>query len=149
MSKTQVKMQFAGLTKLAMQIEDLGNEALRKATESALNKSKEYVVAQINQAMDNSPYNFKGTGRSHGRARKSLEQVAKMENVVYGNIVECYVGVSWYDAPEATLLAFGTPHIPADFRLHNALKVKGPIEKEVKRIQKEEFQRIIKEAQNG
>lgn len=149
MSKTNVSVNFGGIKKLSAQLEDLGTQYLRQAVDNALNKSKEYVTEKIYEAMENSPYNFKGTGRSHLQTKKSVDEVAKMENISYGTIIECYVGVSWYDAPEATLLAFGTPHIPADFRLHNALKVKGAIAKEVKVIQKEEFLKVLKEAQNG
>lgn len=149
MSKTNISVNFGGIKKLSAQLEDMGETYLKTAVNNALNQSKAYVTDKIHEAMENSPYNFKGSGRSRLQTKKSVDEVSNMENISYGTIVECYVGVSWYDAPEATILAFGTPHIPADFRLHNALKVKGPVEKEVKRIQKEEFQRIIKEAQNG
>lgn len=149
MSKTNVKVQFGGIKRLSEQLEQLGDTYLKQAVENALNKSKEYVTDKVYEAMENSPYNFKGTGRSRLQTKKSVAEVEKMENISYGTIIECYVGVSWYDAPEATLLAFGTPHIPADFRLHNALKVKGQIAKQVQAIQKEEFLKVIKEAQNG
>ena len=149
MAKTKFSVDFRGFLDLAKQVDEMGGGFLKKATESALIKSKEYVHQEIERALEASPYNFKGTGRSHGTTRKSAEKVAEMPLTWSGSVATEYVGVSWYDAPEATLLAFGTPHIEGDARLRNALKVKGKVAKEVKAIQKAEFERILKEAGNG
>ena len=149
MAKTKFSVNFDGFLDLARQIDELGEGYLKKATENALTKSKEYVSAQVMDALEKSRYNFKGTERSHGITKKSAEKVASMSLEWQGTMAIDYVGVSWYDAPEATLLAYGTPHIKGDTNLKNALKVKGKVRKEVSRIQQEEFMKVLQEAQNG
>lgn len=149
MAKNKFSLNFDGFLDLARQIDELGEGYLKKATENALIKSKEYVNGKIAEALETSPYNFKGTGRSHGITKKSAEKVADMPLEWQGTLAILPVGVSWYDAPEATLLAYGTPHIKGDTKLRNAIKVKGKVAKEVSQIQKEEFLKVMKEAQNG
>lgn len=142
-------IDYKELTKLQNKIAYLGEEAVKQATINALTKSKEYANKKVEEAMDNSLYNFKGKGRSTGNAKRVATQVSKMPVENVGGYVYAYVGVSWYVAPEVTLLAFGTPHIAADFRLHNAIKVNGNVKKEVLEIQQEEFNKVIKEALNN
>lgn len=149
MAKTKFSLDFEGMLDLSRQIDELGTKYLKQATENALRKSKEYVSGEVERALNNSPYNFKGTGRSHLITKKSAEKVANMPIEWQGTLAIEYVGVSWYDAPEATILAYGTPHIKGDTNLLNALKVKGKIKKEVSRIQQEEFVKVLQEAQNG
>ena len=149
MAKNKFSLNFDGFLDLARQIDELGEGYLKQATENALTKSKEYVNGQIAEALETSPYNFKGTGRSHGTTKKSAEKVADMPLEWQGTLAILPVGVSWYDAPEATLLAYGTPHIKGDTKLRNAIKVKGKVAKEVSQIQKEEFLKVMEEAQNG
>lgn len=149
MAKNKFSLNFDGFLDLARQIDELGEGYLKQATENALTKSKEYVSGQVMEALETSRYNFKGTGRSHGTTKKSAEEVAKMPLVWEGTLAILPVGVSWHDAPEATLLAYGTPHIQGDTKLRNALKVKGKVAKEVSRIQQAEFFKVIEEAQNN
>lgn len=146
MAKTNFGLNFDGFLDLSMQLDEMGREYLEKAVNNALEKSKEYANQEVIKAMDSSPYNFKGTGRSIGRSKASSEEVAQLPVEWNGTIATAYSGVSWYAAPEATLLAYGTPHIKADNNLLNAIKVKGAIRKEVSRIQMEEFNKVIKEA---
>ena len=122
-------IDYKELTKLQNKIASLGEEAVKQATINALTKSKEYANQKVEEAMKDSPYNFKGKGRSTGNAKRVATQVSKMPVENVGGFVYAYVGVSWYVAPEVTLLAFGTPHIAADFRLHNAVKVNGSVRK--------------------
>lgn len=149
MAKNKFSLNFDGFLDLARQIDELGEGYLKQATENALIKSKEYVSGQVMEALEKSPYNFKGTDRSHGITKKSAQEVANIPLVWEGTLAILPVGVSWHDAPEATLLAYGTPHIKGDTTLRNALKVKGKVRKEVSRIQQEEFFKILEEAQNG
>lgn len=149
MAKTKFSLNFDGMLDLSRQIDELGSQYLKQATENALSKSKEYVSGQVMDALENSPYNFKGTGSSHGITKRSAEKVASMPLEWQGTTAIEYVGVSWYDAPEATLLAYGTPHIKGDTTLLNAIKVKGKVAKEVGRIQQAEFLKVLKEAQNN
>lgn len=149
MAKNKFSLNFDGFLDLARQIDELGEGYLKQATENALTKSKEYVSGQVMEALETSRYNFKGTGRSHGTTKKSAEEVAKMPLIWEGTMAITYVGVDWNEAPQATLLAYGTPHIQGDTKLRNALKVKGKVAKEVSRIQQEEFFKVIEEAQNN
>lgn len=134
------------LTKLQNKIADLGYEAVRQATINALTKSKEYANQKVIEAMETSPYNFKGIGRSTGNAKKVAVEVSKMPVEEVADYIYAYAGVSWSVAPEVTLLAYGTPHIQPDAVLYNAVKVKGDVEKQVLKIQQEEFNKVIKEA---
>lgn len=146
MAKGKWGIDKDALTQMQMKIADLGYEVVKQATINALTKSKEYANQKVAEAMESSPYNFKGVGRSTGRAKAASEEVAKMPVEVVADFVYAYVGVSWNVAPEVTYLAYGTPHIQADAVLFNAVKVKGDIEKQVLKIQQEEFNKVIKEA---
>lgn len=151
MAKTNFGLDFTGFKRLSNKINELGNQYLEKATINALTMSKDYANQKVEEAMDNSIYHFKKTkgSRATGNALKVAKQVAAMPVDVVGGFVFAYVGVSWSVAPEVTYLAYGTPHIAADFRLHNAIKVNGSVKKEVLRIQQEEFNKVLKEAMNN
>lgn len=141
-------IDYKDLIRLQQKVADLGDAVLKQATINALQKSKDYANQKVEEAMNESIYNFKGKGRSSGRALKNAQLVSTIPVEEAGGFVYAYVGVSWAVAPEVTYLAYGTPHIAADFRLHNAIKVEGPIKKEVLRIQQEEFNKVLQEGMN-
>ena len=147
----KASIDFKAITKLQEKISNLGDTALKQATINALTKSKEYANNQVEEAMNSSIYHFKKTkgSRATGNALKVAREVSNMPTELVGGFVFAYVGVSWRVAPEVTYLAYGTPHIAADFRLHNAVKVNGTVKKEVLRIQQEEFNKVIKEAMSN
>lgn len=151
MAKNKFGLDFDGFLDLSKQIDQMGEGYLKKATDNALTKSKEYANAEIIRAMETSPYHFnKGQGRSTGKALKSVQEVAKKPVEWDGTIAKAYIGSDLKEAPEAIILAMGTPHLKADTKLKNALKVKGAVRKEVSRIQQEEFFKVMKEAsENG
>lgn len=151
MAKTNLGLDFTAFKRLSNQLGELGNQYLEKAVVNALTLSKDYANQKVEEAMDNSPYHFKKAkgSRATGNAKNVAKEVSAMPVDLVGGIVYAYVGVSWKVAPEVTLLAFGTPHIAADFKLHSAVKVTGKIKEEVLRIQQEEFQKVIKEAMNN
>lgn len=149
MAKNKFSIDFEGFLDYAEQIDKLGSEYLKKATDNALIKSKDYVNQEVIKAMNSSKYNFNGGGRSHGQAKKSAEEVAKIPVTWTGTVAEAVAGVSWYEAPEATLLAYGTPHIKGDTKLLNALKCKGSVRKEMSKIQQQEFIKVLQEAQKN
>ena len=149
MAKAKFGLDFDGFLDLAKQVDELGGDALKRATENALVKSAEYANDQVIQAMNASPYSFtKGKKYSQGKARSSAEEVAKTPIEWSGSVATIPVGVSWKDAPEITYLSSGTPHLKGDTRLKNAVRVKGKVRKEASRIQQEEFQKVIAEAIN-
>ena len=146
MAKNKFGLDFDGFLDFAKQIDELGDGYLQKATDNALTKSKEYVNAEVMRAMDASPYNFiAGQGYSKGRSKASVEKVEQMPVEWEGTTAKAYIGVDLSKAPEAIILASGTPHIKPDTKLKNALKVKGNVRKEASRIQQEEFQKVIAE----
>ena len=114
-----------------------------------MQKSKDYVNQEVINAMNSSPYHFTaGEAYSKGRARASAEEVAKIPVEWVGTEATAYIGVDLKKAPEAIILASGTPHLKPDTKLKNALKVKGAIRKQASQIQQEEFQKVISEAMN-
>ena len=149
MAKKGFSLNFDGFLDYAKHLEQLGDGYLQKAVDNAFNASKEYVNNEVSQAMDASRYNFDGTGYSQGKAKASLREVEKIPVEWTGTVAKAYIGVRTREALEVLFLGYGTPHITADAKLINAIKVKGKVKKEVERIQKEEFNKVIEEALNN
>ena len=149
MAKNNFSLNFDGFIDLAKDIDNLGEGYLQKAVDNAFNASKEYVNNEVSKAMDASRYNFDGTGYSQGKAKASLEEVRKKPVEWSGSVAKAFIGVKTRDALEVLFLGYGTPHIAADTKLINAIKVKGKVKKEVERIQQEEFNKVIEEALNN
>lgn len=152
MGKNKFSLDFDGFLKLADQVDRLGEGYLKQATENALRKSTDYVNQEVENAMNKSKYSFTaGQGGSKGRARESLEKVSQMPIKWEGTKAFAYIGVDLSEATEVIFLMNGTtlngnPHIKADTKLKNAIKVKGKVKKKSSEIQKEEFTKIIEEA---
>lgn len=156
MAKNKFDLDFEGFLDLSKQIDKMGEGYLKQATQNALQKSKDYANGQIVIAMSTSRYAFiKGKQSSStnrpatGKAVASVTDVMKNPVEWDGSIAKAYIGADLKIAPEAIILAMGTPHIKADTKLKNALKVKGAVKKEVSKIQQEEFFKVMKEAQNN
>lgn len=152
MGKNKFSLDFDGFLKLADQVDRLGDGYLKLATENALRKSTDYVNQEVENAMNKSKYSFTaGQGGSKGRARESLEKVSQMPIKWEGTKAFAYIGVDLSEATEVIFLMNGTtlngnPHIKADTKLKNAIKVKGKVKKKASEIQKEEFTKVIEEA---
>lgn len=99
--------------------------------------------------MDASPFHFDGQGYSKGESKKSLEEVKAKPVEWNGTVATAKAGVNLSEAPQAIILAYGTPHTAGDKNLLNALKVKGKVRQEVDRIQAEEFNKVMEEALHG
>lgn len=139
-------LDFDGFLDYARELSELGDDVLKKAVDNAFTASKEYINNEVSKAMDASRYNFDGTGYSQGKAKASLREVEAMPVEWNGTVAEAYIGVRTRDALEVLFLGYGTPHLAADTKLLNAIKVKGKHKKEVERIQKEEFNKVLEEA---
>ena len=152
MGKNKFSLDFDDFLKLADQVDRLGEGYLKQATENALRKSTDYVNQEVENAMNKSKYSFTaGQGGSKGRARASLQKVAQMPIEWEGTKAFAYIGVDLSEATEVIFLMNGTtlngnPHIKADTKLKNAIKVKGKVKKKASEIQKEEFTKVIEEA---
>lgn len=151
MAKNKFGLDFEGFLDLASKIDQMGEGYLQQATNNALQKSKEYANGEIVRAMETSPYHFiKGQGDATGKALKSVKEIEAQPVLWEGSVAKAYIGADLKVAPEAIILAMGTPHLKPDTKLKNALKVKGAVGKEVSRIQQEEFFKVMKEAsENG
>lgn len=149
MAKNNFSLDFNGFIDYAKQLGNLGGEALHKAVDNAFTASKDYVNNEIEKAMDASRYNFDGTGYSKGKAKKSLNMVRQLPVEWTGSTAKAYIGVNLNEALEVVFIIYGTPRMPKDNKLHNAIKVKGKVKKEVERIQQEEFNKVIEEALNN
>ena len=154
MAKAKFGLDFDGFLEYAEQLDKMGEVLLKQATENAMAKSKDYANESIREAMDKSPYNFKKGGTNYagrkyatGKAEQSLASVSAKQVKWQGNECISYIGADLKDAPEAIILALGTPKLKPDRNLNNALKVKGKYRKEASRIQQEEFLKVIKEGQ--
>ena len=145
MAKKGFSLNFDGFLDLARDIDNLGENYLEKAVDNAFSASKDFVNEEVAKAMDSSRYNFDGTGYSQGKAKASLNEVSKMPVEWTGTVAKANVGVKTKDALEVLFLAYGTPHLAADNKLLNAIKVKGKVKKEVEKIQLEEFNKVIEE----
>lgn len=142
-------LDFNGFLDLAEEIGNLGEGYLQDAVDRAFTASKNYVNDEIESAMNASKYHFDGTGYSKGKAKASFEKVRQKPVEWNGTTATAYIGVDLSEAPEMIFLIYGTPHMQKDTKLYNAIKVKGKIKKEVERIQKAEFDKVIEEALNG
>lgn len=125
--------------------EKYGDEWLLYAAEQAVEEARKYVNAEIYKAMQNSSFSFtEGVEYSQGKAMESLTEISNMPTEVNGTVVTAYAGVDLEKAPEALILAtYGAPHRAYDTKLQNAIKVKGKVKKEVEKIQKEIFTKVL------
>lgn len=148
MARQKFSLDFEDFMEFADRIDKLGEGYLKKATENALNASKDYINKSILQAMDSSKYHFnkEAGSRSTGRAKKSVEETASIPVEWEGSVAYAYVGADLKVAPEEIILAMGDPHHGADRNLQSAIKAKGKYGKEKSRIQQEEFNKVIEEA---
>lgn len=141
-------LNFDGFLDYARDLSNLGEETLKQAVDDAFTQSKDYVSTEIAKAMENSQYNFDGTGYSKGKSKKSLNEIMQKPVEWSGNVAKAYIGVNLTDAPGMIFVMNGTPHMRKDNKLFNALKVKGNIKKEVEEIQKNAFANVLGEALN-
>lgn len=137
-------VDFKGFEDLAEQIDGLGEGLLLEAVKQAFQASKDYVNGEIETAMRTSKFSFTaGVNYSQGDALKSLHEVSQLPVEVNGTVVKAYAGVNLEKAPEALILAIGTPHTAKDSKLSSAVRVKGKVRKEVLKIQEEVFNEIL------
>lgn len=145
-------LDFEGFLDFAKTIDELGEGYLKKAVENAFQKSKDYANTEIVIAMKKSKYAFEKDERSAknrpatGKALASVKEVARLPVEWDGNIARAYIGADLDVAPEALILALGTPTVRKDTTLYNALKVKGKVRKAVDAIQQREFEKVLNEA---
>lgn len=145
---SKFSLDFKDFLDFAYQLEELGGtDALKKATENALNLSKEEANKNIDLALRNSPYSFEaGQKYSTGGVRQSFEEVSKRPVEWDGDVCRAYIGVDTAKEPEILFAMYGTPqHNVADSNLRNAIQVKGKYRKKIDEIQLNEFNKVLDE----
>lgn len=148
--KSRWSLNFDGFMNLSREIsEKYGDQALLKATQEALDETRKYVNAEIENAMNSSKYHFNGGGYSQGRSKRSLAKVKTLPIETNGTVVKAKAGIDLAEAPQVIILASGTPHLKKDTRLNNAIRVKGKVRKEVDRLQAEVFHKALERGNNG
>lgn len=151
MAKGKFSLNFDGFLDLAARISEAGgDEALKKATENALTKSKEIANEEVARAMGKSRFSFTaGVKGSRGRAKKSAEKTAAVPVKWEGTTATAHIGVDLSEAPEVAILMHGSPHIKPDTQLKNAIQVKGKVRKKVDEAQAAEFNAVMREIMEG
>lgn len=151
MARKKFSLDFSDFSLLAEQISKAGGDvALKKATENALEKSKDIANAEVVRAMEKSRYSFTaGEKGSKGRARQSAAGVASDPVEWEGTTASANIGVDLSEAPEVAILMYGAPHIKPDTQLRNAIKVKGKVRKKVDEAQAVEFNAVMREVMEG
>lgn len=139
-------LDFGEFLTMAEEIDkQYGEQALLNATIKALDASRKHANNMCGKALKESQYNFKkGEGYSQGNARESLIEISEMPIEVEGTTVKAYAGFDIKKAPEALILAYGTPHLAKDTKLYNAIKVKGRVKKDIEQIQENVFKEALK-----
>lgn len=109
------KLDFDGLTEMAKRLEKM-NLSVKETTEEALKQTHTHVTNKIDNAMDNSRYNFSHTGRT----KDSLQRNANVE--WNGSTASVPVGfdIAGGGLPSIFLM-HGTPKIAPDKALYNAV----------------------------
>ena len=142
-------IEFDEFKKLEKQLRELaGFGGLMKATENALIATKDYVTAEVDKAVANSPYNFDRSGTT----KQSIDR----DKTVKWSGTEASVDVGFRISKgglPSIFLMYGTPKsehpIKPDTNLYNAVKGKGQHAKKIREIQQEEFNKVISEVMNN
>lgn len=136
-------LDFKGFLDLASEIDELGGDALKRATESALLSTDAYLTKEIKKAEAASPYNFNRTGKVKG----SLDKDIKVE----WDGTSAQVGVGYHvraGGLPSIFLTYGTPTIKPDTNLLNATKGTGKHKKVIQQIQQEAFMKVLERLKN-
>lgn len=146
MGRNRISLQGDLFKEYMERLDKLGGiSAMKKGTERALKKSKDYVTPLIESAMGKLPA---GGKYSTGRTKESIDIDSSVS--WNGNTIgEIKVG---FDLKKSGLtsifLMYGTPRMKPVSGLKNAIYGKKT-QKEIAKIQEEELNRVIKEIMEG
>lgn len=137
MSRTKCTVDFSAWEEYARKIERAGGD-LKSAVEKALNESRELVNEQLREAM-----------KVHHRTGRTENSIREEPVKWSGTIAEVGVGFSISNGGlPSVFLMYGTPTIPKDQKLYNA--VYGTATKrKVRELQEKIFSDALKEAMGG
>lgn len=130
------KLKFEGLEEMAKRLEKM-NLSVKETAEEALKQTHAHVTSKIDNAMDNSRYNFDRTGKTRG----SLQRSANVE--WNGSTASVPVGFDiMAGGLPSIFLMHGTPKIAPDKTLYNAV-FGAQTRKEVAELQQNVFVKKI------
>ena len=139
--KNKLTIEFSGYERLKKQLDEIGGNATERAVESSLEASQQLVAKQAAAAM--TPH--KETGRTQS-------SIVKNNPVVWiGDTAAIDVGFDIADGGLASIfLMYGTtlhgqPHVTPDKKLYDSV-YGSKTRKQVKKIQEQTFQKVIRGA---
>lgn len=137
-------INFDELLELGSKIDELaGSEGIKRAVESAMLATDEYVTKEVQKAVNTSKYNFERTGRTKDAIEKQyeVEWDGMTARVKDGFVIK--EGGKPSEGFASIYLMYGTPLIKPDTKLKNAVRGTGKHKKEIQKIQSEVFQKVI------
>lgn len=152
---TKFDIKFDEFKKIEEKLRELaGMDGVIKATENALTATGDYVTAEIDKAVENSPYNFNRTGKTKASIERNREvkwdgTEASIDvgfRISEGGLPAIFL---MYGAPSKGSTRKNRGKVEPDTNLYNAAKGKGKHEKVIRDIQQTEFNKIIRGAMNN
>lgn len=139
--KNKMTIEFSGYDRLKKQLDQIGGNATRRAVEGSLKASQQLVAKQAAAAMT-----------PHKETGKTEKSIVKNNPVVWtGDTAAIDVGFDIADGGLSSIfLMYGTkvhgqPHVVPDKNLYDAV-YGSKTRNQVKKIQEQTFQKVIKRA---
>lgn len=128
----KLKFEFDGLEKMMEDMHKMGAN-VKEVTKSALEKSREYINKNLENAMI-----------PHNRTGKTMESIKKEPIEWQGTVAKIPVGFNIKNGGFPSIfLMYGTPKMKKDTKLYNAI-YGSKTKKKVKEIINEEFNKVLK-----
>ena len=141
--KNKLEIDFAGFDVLKKQLDMLGGNATERAVESALKASQNLVAKNVSAAMS-----------SHDRTGDVSDSIINSKPVEWtGDTAAVAVGFDILNGGLPSIfLMYGTqlhgqPHVKPDRNLYNAVYGTA-IKKQVRKIQREAFEKVLERVMN-
>ena len=141
--KNKLEIDFAGFDVLKKQLDEIGGGATERAVESALKASQNIVAKSVSAAMS-----------SHNRTGDVSESIVDSKAVEWtGDTAAVAVGFDILNGGLPSIfLMYGTqlhgqPHVKPDRNLYNAVYGTA-IKKQVRKIQREAFEKVLERVMN-
>lgn len=139
MAKNKISLDFPGLEEYAEKLDRLGGDYLKKAVEKSLEKTKDLINEQLHEQM-----------KKHHRTGNTERSIMDQARVEWsGTMLSIDVGfdISHGGLPSIFLM-YGTPKMPKDQRLYNAV-YGAATKRKVKQLQEDIFNEAIKDVMGG
>ena len=141
--KNKLEIDFTGFDVLKKQLDEIGGNATERAVESALKASQNLVAKNVSAAMS-----------SHDRTGDVSDSIINSKPVEWtGDTAAVAVGFDILNGglPSIFLMygtqLYGQPHVKPDRNLYNAVYGTA-IKKQVRKIQREAFEKVLERVMN-